>query len=126
MVSIILKRGALVGAAAAVMFGLATSPAMATDVGIHLPSGRGSMTFIDDGDKFKVCDTNADGHGVTGYVRELTADGDIVVEATIDDGGDAGCDTHVVDVYGHTPHDMVLCWNGGGSCVVSAVFRESD
>lgn len=121
----ILKRGAVVGAAATVMFGVASSPAFAANVGIQLPNGRGSMTFIDDGDKFTVCDTKADDHGVTGKVRQLRADGRIVVILTIDDGGDAGCDTKSIDIIGTTPQDMQLCWNGGGACVVSPVIRES-
>lgn len=125
MVRTIVKRGAVVGAAAAVMFGVASSPAMAANVGIQLPNSRGYMTYIDDGDNFIVCDTRVDDHGVTGQVRQLRADGRIVTIATIDDGGDAGCDERSVDLIGTTPHDMVLCWNGGGSCVVSPVIRES-
>ena len=121
----LLKRGGVVAASAAIDFGFATSPAMATDVSISLPDGRGTMKFIDDGDKFRVCDTKADGHGVTGYVRQLRADGRIVTILTIDDGGDNGCDTKETDLLGRTPHDMVLCWNGGGACKTSAVIRES-
>ncbi|MFH9003794.1 hypothetical protein ACH4E5_11220 [Streptomyces afghaniensis] len=119
-----LKRGAMVGAAAAMAIGFTAGPAAATDVGISLPSGRGTMKFIDDGDKFRVCDTKADGEGVTGYVRQLRADGRIVTILTIDDGGDAGCDEKETDLIGRTPHDMLLCWHGGG-CVVSPVIRES-
>ncbi|KND30843.1 hypothetical protein [Streptomyces acidiscabies] len=94
-----------------VAIGFASSPAMASNVGISLPNGRGTMTFIDDGDKFRVCDTRVDDHGVT--------------ILTIDDGGDNGCDTKETDLIGTTPHDMILCWNGGGACVVSPVIRES-
>ncbi|WP_159054528.1 hypothetical protein [Streptomyces dysideae] len=121
-----LKRGSIVAAAAAMAIGFAAGPAAAGNVGIQLPSGRGTMTFIDDGDDFKVCDTKADGHGVTGKVRQLTPQGRIVVIATIDDGGDAGCDWATdLDLIGTWPHDMLLCWHGGG-CVVSPVIRESD
>jgi len=120
-----LKRGGIVAASAAVAFGFATSPAMATDVSISLPDGRGTMKFIDDGDKFRVCDTRADGHGVTGIVRQLRADGRIVTILTIDDGGDEGCDTKETDLLGRTPHDMKLCWNDSNVCVTSPVIRES-
>jgi hypothetical protein len=119
------KRAGIVAASAAVAIGFASSPAMASNVSISLPNGRGTMTFIDDGDKFRVCDTRVDDHGVTGYVRQLRADGRIVTILTIDDGGDNGCDTKETDLLGRTPHDMVLCWNGGGACVVSPVIRES-
>lgn len=123
MVKTMLKRGAVVGATAAVMIGFAASPALAANVSLSLPSGRGTMTFIDDGDKFRVCDTKADGYGVTGYVRTITTDGRIIRVATIDDGGDAGCDTKEYDIMFNKPHDMELCWHGGG-CVYSPRFDE--
>ncbi|WP_416972373.1 hypothetical protein [Streptomyces sp. 4F14] len=121
----LLKSGGIVAASAAIFLGVASAPAFAGNVGISLPNNRGNMTFIDDGDKFRVCDTRVDDHGVTGYVRQLRADGRIVTILTVDDGGDNGCDTKETDLIGRTPHDMVLCWNGGGACVVSPVIRES-
>ncbi|MFR0359166.1 hypothetical protein [Streptomyces sediminimaris] len=124
MVKTMLKRGAMVGAAAAMMIGFGSSPALAGNLGIQLPNGRGYMTFIDDGDIFIVCDTKKDGHGVTGYVRTVDTDGNIVIAETIDDGGDAGCDQKSHNIIGKQPYDMVLCWNGGGACVGSRYFHE--
>ncbi|AXQ56723.1 hypothetical protein ACFVDU_02980 [Streptomyces albidoflavus] len=125
MANAMLKRGAMVGAAAAVAVGFASAPAAAANVDIRLPSDRGLMTYIDNGDRFTVCDTKADGYGVTGYVRKLRTDGKIITVKTIDDGGDAGCDSATVDLIGTWPHDMMLCWHGGGTCVISPVIRES-
>ncbi|QNP70757.1 hypothetical protein IAG44_15820 [Streptomyces roseirectus] len=39
----------------------------------------------------------------------------------IDDGGGEGCDTKEYDIYLNKPHEMKLCWNGGGA-VYSARF----
>ncbi|SDE02259.1 hypothetical protein [Actinokineospora iranica] len=125
MAKIMLRRGALIGAVAAVMIVFTAAPASAANAGVELPYDRGDMTFIDDGDRFRVCDTRADGHGVTGYLRALNhITGEIVTLASWDDGGDSGCDGGNFDVRGNTAHDMVLCWHGGGPCVVSRVFTE--
>ncbi|MDX3383812.1 hypothetical protein PV682_20435 [Streptomyces niveiscabiei] len=120
----LLKRGSIVAASAAVLVGFASAPAFAGNINLSLPSGRGTMTFIDDGDKFRVCDTKADGYGVTGYVQTINTRGDIITVATIDDGGDAGCDTKEYDIYLNKPHEMKLCWHGGGACVYSGTFDE--
>ncbi|MCT9107839.1 hypothetical protein ACFWD7_03975 [Streptomyces mirabilis] len=42
-----------------------------SDKQINLPSGRGYRHFHDDGDVFSVCDTKADGYGVTGGTLRL-------------------------------------------------------
>jgi hypothetical protein len=117
-------RGVMVGAAAAMMVGLAASPASAANLSVDLPNGRGYMRFVDSGDHFTVCDTKADGHGVTGYLR-TTQGSRIVIVRTWDDGGDAGCDGGTHDIIGGRVYDMLICWNGGGPCVVSPVFSES-
>ncbi|MBW1597847.1 hypothetical protein [Streptomyces sp. JJ38] len=116
-------RVGLVSAATATMLLFTATPALAANFRISLPYDRGYMQYIDDGDVFTVCDTKADGHGVTGYVRRLMLDGRIITLATIDDGGDAGCDKKGVDIN-RQAHDIVLCWNGGGPCVVSRPFEE--
>ncbi|GGK16208.1 hypothetical protein GCM10011583_55120 [Streptomyces camponoticapitis] len=122
-----LKRGVVVGAAAAMMVGFASAPASAANLGIQLPNSRGTMTFTDSGDIFTVCDTRADGHGVTGTLRALNhLTGQIVVIDSWDDGGDSGCDGGNQDVRSNTAHDMVLCWHGGGACKVSRVFKENE
>ncbi|MFI1018159.1 hypothetical protein [Streptomyces sp. NPDC020965] len=124
MVKTVLRRGVMIGAAATVMVGFAAAPASAADLSIALPNARGYMKFTDDGDRFTVCDTRADGHGVTGYLRTIN-NGRIVIHGTWDDGGDRGCDGGIRDIYHNSPHDMLLCWHGGG-CVVSRVFRENE
>ncbi|WP_129847886.1 hypothetical protein [Streptomyces sp. SCA2-2] len=48
------------------LIGFTAAPAAAANAGVELPYDRGDMTFIDDGDVFKVCDTKPDVHGVTG------------------------------------------------------------
>ncbi|MFE6031054.1 hypothetical protein [Streptomyces niveus] len=122
-----LKRGALIGAATAVTIGFAAAPASAANAGVELPYDRGEMRFVDDGDRFTVCDTRADGHGVTGYLRALNhLTGQIVTLKSWDDGGDSGCDGGNFDVRGNTAHDMLLCWHGGGACAVSRVFKENE
>ncbi|MFE4540899.1 hypothetical protein ACFRKB_38535 [Streptomyces scopuliridis] len=126
MAKTVLTRGAMIGAAAAVLIGFASAPASAANFGIQLPNGRGYMTFIDGGDEFIVCDTKVDDHGVTGYLRTVTTDGRIVTVDTWSDGGDSGCGGGTHDIIGNQPHDMVLCWHGGGACVVSRVFDENE
>lgn len=127
MARTMIKRGALTAAAAAVLIGFTAAPAAAANAGVELPYDRGDMTFIDDGDVFKVCDTKADGHGVTGTLRALNhLTGKIVNVKSWDDGGDSGCDGGNFDVRGNTAHDMVLCWHGGGPCKVSRVFKENE
>ncbi|WP_143676556.1 hypothetical protein [Streptomyces sp. EAG2] len=127
MTRTMIKRGALTAAAAAVLIGFAAAPAAAANAGVELPYDRGDMTFIDDGDVFKVCDTKADGHGVTGTLRGINhLTGKIVNLKSWDDGGDSGCDGGNYDVRGNSAHDMVLCWHGGGPCKVSRVFKENE
>ncbi|MET9516103.1 hypothetical protein [Streptomyces sp. NPDC002994] len=123
MAKTMFKRGAVVVAAAAMSIGFTAAPAFAANQYLTL-SGRGQMTHIDDGDVFRVCDTNADGHGVTGYLRTINTSNEIRTVLTVDDGGDAGCDSKGYDIMFNQPYDMLLCWNGGGGCVVSAVFDE--
>lgn len=78
-----LSRLALVGAgAAALMVTMAPSAQAVTDKTIKLPHDRGYMKFIDDGDVFKVCDTKADGYGVTGTLFVRNASGLVSVAAT--------------------------------------------
>ncbi|WP_329220220.1 hypothetical protein OG352_26270 [Streptomyces sp. NBC_01485] len=117
-------RAGVVAAAAVTLIGFAASPAAADNLKISLPNGRGTMEHIDGGDKFRVCDTRADGHGVKGQLRGIDARNHIFVIMTINDGGDADCGVASHDIRLDTPHDMVLCWNGGGACVISRVFDE--
>ncbi|WP_393058966.1 hypothetical protein [Streptomyces sp. LN549] len=120
-------RIAVAGAAVATVLTGTMSTAQATEVGvldsnktISLPGGQGTMTFIDDGDVFQVCDTKADGHGVAGRLIDNTYNEKIY----IDDGGDAGCDKKGYDVGQSGSFQMQLSWNGGGGDVKSEWFNE--
>ncbi|MFB7091545.1 hypothetical protein [Streptomyces sp. NPDC056296] len=115
---------------AAVVVGV-SAPAMAADSSvletnkkISLPSGRGTMTYIDDGDMFQVCDTRADGYGVTGQLRDDASGWPTLIEVT--DGGDAGCDKKGYNVGNGISEDYImwLWWDGGGDPVLSDWFNE--
>ncbi|WP_051901020.1 hypothetical protein [Streptomyces aureus] len=115
-------RRTLVGAVAAGAVVLCGSPSAHANTGnerLTLSSGRGSVTHIDDGDHFMVCDLKADGAGVSGALWEQFSDGSATIVARYDDGGDAGCDQITYDIKtGHT-YFMTLRWNGSPSSTVS-------
>ena len=91
-------RIAVAGASLALVYAGST-PAWAADAGVQwenkvisLSGGRGDMAFHDDGDVFEVCDTKADGAGVTGYVYERNpVTLNVRLVRSVSDGGDAGC-----------------------------------
>jgi hypothetical protein len=91
-------RIAVAGASLALVCAGST-PAWAADAGVQwenkvisLSGGRGDMAFHDDGDVFEVCDTKADGAGVTGYVYEKNpVTLNVRLVRSVSDGGDAGC-----------------------------------
>lgn len=124
----IFRSGVMVAVAAATVVGFTAGPAAAVtgDQKVSLPSGRGYMYYEDDGDKFTVCDTNADGYGVTGQLRTLNSSGTgIVTVLTVDDGGDAGCDTSTYDIIGAKSYSMWINWHGNNNWYESVVFSES-
>ncbi|MER5496519.1 MULTISPECIES: hypothetical protein [unclassified Streptomyces] len=101
---------------------LGTAPAYAANKSITL-NNRGTATFTDSGDKFTVCDTNADGHGVQMSLYRVS---DNKIMWTITDGGDSGCDSKTYDIVGSTQYYMHLCWSvPGAACVKSSNFSES-
>ncbi|MGW1491024.1 hypothetical protein [Streptomyces sp. NPDC002402] len=117
----------MAGAAVATVFAGTVSTAQAAEATvltsnktISLPGGRGTMTFIDDGDMFQVCDTKADGHGVSGRLIDNSYNEKIYIE----DGGDAGCDKKGYDVGQSGSFQMQLSWNGDGYEVKSEWFNE--
>lgn len=120
-------RVAVVGAAVATVLAgtmptaqAAETPILTGDKTLSLPGGRGTMTFIDDGDMFQVCDTKADGHGVTGRLI-----GDSYNEKLyIEDGGDAGCGKAGYNVGQSGSFQMQLSWNGDGYEAKSEWFNE--
>ncbi|MFE7105354.1 hypothetical protein ACFU98_18380 [Streptomyces sp. NPDC057575] len=122
-----LARTAAAGAVIATVFAGTMSTAQAAEAGvltsnktISIPGGRGTMTFIDDGDMFQVCDTKADGHGVSGRL----IDDSYREKIYITDGGDAGCDKKGYDVGQFGSYQMQLSWDGDGYAVTSEWFNE--
>ncbi|MFD7127343.1 MULTISPECIES: hypothetical protein [Streptomyces] len=95
-----LARAVAVAATAVTVLSASAYPAVALEedgVGVlgnkTLDIGSGTMTFIDDGDVFKICDTVKDGEGVYGalfYNSYVKPNGwDRVMKVA--DGGDASC-----------------------------------
>ncbi|MFI5806801.1 hypothetical protein [Streptomyces sp. NPDC051561] len=111
-------------AVAAVLVGTAT-PAMAVS-NKTISNSHGKMTFIDDGDMFQVCDTKADGHGMTGELVQVYPDGSNKVRLTVTDGGDSNCGKKGYNVGNqfNELYEMWLAWNGGGATVKSERFNE--
>lgn len=102
----------LVGAASA-----ATAVSTGTTTVAHYHDGvkRGTFSHIDDGDTFRVCDTYADGHGVTAHIlQEEPITNDWSIRRSADDGGDAGCDSFTFDIKGGEDYMMRVCWKGAG------------
>jgi hypothetical protein len=126
------KRAAAIGAAVVMMVGASATPAMADDKYLEGNAYYGYMAFIDDGDVFKVCDTKADGYGVTGRVWydpwvgsgywKTFSNG----ETFIDDGGDENCDKAGLNIGNDGNYQMVLYWNRlpDSSAVYSDWFNE--
>ncbi|MFH9062714.1 hypothetical protein ACH4GM_16050 [Streptomyces coeruleorubidus] len=92
-------RIAVAGASLALVYAGSTPAWAADDVEVQwdnkvisLSAGRGDMAFHDDGDVFEVCDTKADGAGVTGYVYERDpVTMNVKMVRSVSDGGDTGC-----------------------------------
>lgn len=92
-----------------------------------LVDSHGQFTFIDDGDVFKICDTNADGHGVTGQLQLRSGvDGSISTVMTINDGGDNDCDKQGFNIGNWHTYRMIYWWNGNKSGTIQATswFNE--
>ncbi|MFE7108581.1 hypothetical protein ACFU98_05160 [Streptomyces sp. NPDC057575] len=119
-------RIAAAGAAVAAVFAGTVTTAQAADVGVldtnkTISNSHGRMTYIDDGDMFEVCDTKADGYGMTGQVVVATTGNPVL---TVTDGGDAGCDKGGYNVGQLFSVYMAVVWNGGGDWVYSEHFTE--
>lgn len=103
-------RTMLASIGAFLLFAVATPSASAADdtesvfvAGIL----RGSITHIDNGDYFRVCDKYDDGIGVMGYLKYQGR-----VAAKIGDGDDAGCNTFQYDVRSGLMYHMYVCFHG--------------
>ncbi|MET7780865.1 hypothetical protein ACGFY3_33860 [Streptomyces mirabilis] len=113
------RAAAVVGASAALVVGVSASAQADSDKQINLPSGRGYMHFHDDGDVFSVCDTKADGYGVTGALWVRNSAGITSQLWTLDDGGDSGCDKKGENIGQLSVYKMEVWWHGGGAAVWS-------
>ncbi|MBL3805964.1 MULTISPECIES: hypothetical protein [Streptomyces] len=129
-----------VGAAAAMLAFATAYPAVAAEPGevgimanktISIPEGY--LKFIDDGDVFEICDTNADGKGVYGelWYQPYVTPGSFSRIAKFSDGGDAGCDKKGVNIGNAGQYVMTICWGRyAGSalpsypCTHSGTFNE--
>ncbi|MET9520894.1 hypothetical protein [Streptomyces coeruleorubidus] len=103
-------RMAAGAAGAAAMVVATASPAFAANMRVE--TIRGYMTFTDDGDVFKLCDTLADGKGVYGavfYNSYIATDGYQRV-MTMSDGGDAGCGSKGHNIGNGGSYTFVMCW----------------
>ncbi|MFG5723428.1 hypothetical protein [Streptomyces murinus] len=121
-----LSRLAAVGAVTFTAIAASTVPASAhSDKIVYLPNGRGYMKFYDNGDVFEVCDTKADGHGVTGQLwakNQITQNGSTVF--TLKDGGDKGCDKKAYDIGKLHTYSMQVEWDGDRVWHFSEWFNE--
>lgn len=101
MVKAFLRTSAV--AFSAVLLTLGLSPA-ANAANLKVSNGNGYIEHIDSGDRFNVCDTRANGDGVTGIIM---FNGTIV--AAEDDGGDAGCDSFTFDIKTGLVYELKIC-----------------
>lgn len=112
-----------VAAATVALVGGATAYATADDLGAKAApiakNAYGYITFIDNGDKFKVCDTKKDGRGVVGSVHDTREMLDYDT-----DGGDSGCDYFTYDVVEGPEYHLEIERIGGGSRAHSVGFYE--
>lgn len=108
---VVIVGGIVVTALAVTSGPAAAANATLTFTGPFDDTLRGAMTHIDDGDKFRVCDANSDGHAVVGRLYEQQVGGS-ELKLTIDDGGDAGCDYKTYNIAEGKPYVMEVSWNG--------------
>ncbi|WP_330289410.1 hypothetical protein [Streptomyces sp. NBC_00576] len=110
----------VVGASAALVVGMSSSAQAITNETVYLPDDRGYMHFHDDGDVFSVCDTRADGYGVSGNLFNADNAGLF----TLKDNTDDGCAKKGYDV-GIRAVRMQVWWDGNLSkWYYSDWFRE--
>ncbi|WP_406478506.1 hypothetical protein [Streptomyces sp. NBC_01615] len=109
-------RAATIGAAIGLVVGVATS-AQAADAALSIYKDGSRVGYIHhfdaDPDSFSVCDTKADGYGVTGKLYAFI-NTDWFLLASEDDGGDAGCDGFIWDLGAGTQYMWTIERHGGG------------
>lgn len=98
----------LVAAATVALVGGGAAYASADDLGATanktVSNKYGSITHIDKGDKFKVCDTYANGKGVVGRLSDTYE-----ILKSEEDGGDAGCDYFSYNVREGKQYLLQIC-----------------
>ncbi|MFL1432180.1 MULTISPECIES: hypothetical protein [unclassified Nocardiopsis] len=87
----------------------AAAAAAAADRTAEINGGR--MTFIDDGDVFKICDLLKNGKGVYGAVfyNSYWDTSGYKRVMTISDGGDPGCDKKGYNIGNSGTYTFVIC-----------------
>ncbi|MBO2452019.1 hypothetical protein J4573_33375 [Actinomadura barringtoniae] len=97
---------------------------------IKLSFGYGSVFYDDSVDVFTVCDTRADGEGVTASLWYTPNSGTSYHQLWAEqDGGDSGCDNHPYDVGKTGLYFMKICWNLSVNppiCKKSSAFNENN
>jgi hypothetical protein len=118
-------RFGVTAATVAAVMTVTAAPALADDDGnVSIAHESGTFTFFDDGDVFKVCDTQTDGVGVVGKIlHKGVIGGDWEVLNEVDDGGDAGCDKKPVNVELIGNYQLRL-YSFGLEVARSRVFNE--
>lgn len=131
---------AAAGISAVLLTGATTGTAQASSEDVATLSNRtvevsgGTLTHIDDGDVFRICDTWKDGRAVYGavfYNSYVYPDG-YKRTKTLNDGGDAGCDKKAYDISNSGTYTIVICegkyptsaYQSGASCTHSGEFNE--
>ncbi len=114
MLSHLAKRALVVCAAVTAIVLGASGQAQAANAYLLLSDrdGRqlGTMTHFDaETDTFRVCDTQSDGHAVTGVLHRVGSNDDLLV---IRDGSDAGCNTESYNIREGYTYYMDLSWDG--------------
>ncbi|REE94742.1 hypothetical protein [Thermomonospora umbrina] len=125
-------RAALVGGAVTTVIMAGAGIAQADDTWLILSDrdGRqiGHMVHLDpDPDRFRICDDQRDGYGVTGTVYRWNGVGQTGYWQSLEsatDGSDAGCDTISVSITNYLHYRMVLCWDGPGDICTRVNFDE--
>ncbi|QOV38047.1 hypothetical protein IM697_06505 [Streptomyces ferrugineus] len=113
----LLRASAKISATALMAFGLVVGVSTSAQAAT-LTTSRGKMEYgTHNGgfpdDHFTICDTNADGHGVTGYVKHHhMSTGSTITDMKIDDGGDPGCDGDYMELSNVHNYWMEIWWNG--------------
>ncbi|MET7288422.1 hypothetical protein [Streptomyces sp. NPDC005573] len=116
-------------APAALVAGLA-SPAHATGddkVGLSIDGHTvGTVAYKDNGDKFTLCDTYADGHGVQGRVYMYYSGFGWVKEKEWDKGGSGTCGTVTYDILNNQLYWVTITRNGNSKVASFEIHGDGE